>query len=64
MDVTIESTQPTTARYEALEPTHRWVLGVVPTDADRRPASQWRAGASETPECECPDFCLLDHDNA
>lgn len=62
MDIRIGPDQPSAVRFETLEPSHLWVLGVVARDTDRRPATG-RVIRPDTPECECPDFCLLDHDN-
>ena len=62
MDIRIGPGQSTAVRFESLEPSHPWVLGVVARDVDRRP-TPLRVDRPETPECECPDFCLRDHEN-
>ncbi len=62
MDRQIASPQSVDARAEAHEPSHLRVVSVSPVDAGGRRVAR-RFDAAATPECECPDFCLRDHEN-
>jgi len=60
---TIDQQQPIEKTIGALEPSHLWVLGLALDDEGVLTGPRTRQ-YSDGAECECPDDCLIDHENA
>ena len=62
MQLTVDVRQPIQQNAAGLDDSRRWILGPFAADEDGGAMGGSRP-YSFFAECECPDDCLIDHEN-